>query len=460
MEKVKFHWPDKTAVVKGAFEIVEKLRAKGFEAFIAGGAVRDALLKRPIGDMDIATSAKPDQVEKLFAKTIPTGKKHGTITVRLNKMNFEVTTFRAEGQYLDYRRPGRVKFIKNPESDAQRRDFTINALFYDAEKRQVIDYVGGLADLSSRKIKLVGKSENRIKEDALRMMRAVRLVMALDFELDRDTRKAISHNAKLITKISAERIKQELDKIMMSKRASIGLGLLDVVSLLEHVLPELKSLQGVTQPKNQHAEGDVYAHSLLALELVDDSYDLATRYAVLFHDLGKVQTRQIRNNKITFYDHPNVGAGLAVKILKRLKTSSQDTEKIAWLVRAHMVPNDFVNMKLSTRRKWGLSPNFADLLRVYKADASASYSPKGQGDTNPRGFREGLKILNEITDKPQLRQPLISGNDVMKILEIKSGPLVGRVLKFVDEKKLGNKLKTKIDAIKFLKQNKKFLKNL
>src|SRR3989344_99641 len=185
MAELKFTWPDKSDVSKGAFDIVKKLHRAGFTAFIAGGAVRDAVLKRPIREIDIATSATPADVKKMFAKTIPTGEKHGTITVRQNKINYEVTTFRSEGKYLDYRRPVKVKFIKKAEQDAQRRDFTINALFYDAVSGHVVDYVGGLDDLKKRKIRLVGESEDRIREDALRMMRAVRLSTTLDFDLDR-----------------------------------------------------------------------------------------------------------------------------------------------------------------------------------------------------------------------------------------------------------------------------------
>src|SRR3989344_5003358 len=185
MQKMKFTWPDKSLPSETAFSIVKKLRKAGFETYIAGGAVRDALLKRKISDIDIATSATPADVKKIFAKTIPTGEKHGTMTVRLNKVNYEVTTFRSEGKYVDYRRPVKVKFIKKAEQDAQRRDFTINALFYDVVSGHIVDYVGGLDDLKKRKIRLVGESEDRIREDALRMMRAVRLSTTLDFDLDR-----------------------------------------------------------------------------------------------------------------------------------------------------------------------------------------------------------------------------------------------------------------------------------
>lgn len=453
----KFSWPDKSQVSKGAFDIVKKLRASGHEAFIAGGAVRDALLKRPIKDIDIATSAKPAQVRKLFPKTIPTGEKHGTITVRLNSLNYEVTTFRREGKYLDARHPSKVTFLKSAEEDAKRRDFTINAMFYDPDKKQVIDYVNGIADLSHQKIRFVGDAEKRIREDALRLLRAVRFSATLDFGLERGVQKTIKANAKLITKISAERIKQELDRIMLSERASIGIGLLDVTGLLVYILPEMKEAQGVTQPKNQHSEGDVYAHSLLALENVGEDYDLATRYAILFHDLGKVETRVIREKKITFYNHQNVGAEIAAKICKRLKFSSAETDKITWLVKNHMVPNDFALMRLARRRKWGLEPYFIELLQVYLADVRASLHPNGRYDRNPRGYREGLRIMKEIKEKPFLKKPLLTGYDVMKALRIESGPQVGKVLRVIEEKKLSNAIKTKNDALNYLKKNSKTL---
>lgn len=467
----KFTWPDKSKLSQGAFGIVRKLRKAGFETYIAGGAVRDGLLKRPIQEIDIATSATPAQVKELFAKTIPTGEKHGTVTVfqplpvrpladhpplargGKERGKYEVTTFRVEGPYKDYRHPSKVKFIKSAEADAKRRDFTINALFYDPDTKQVIDYVDGIADLSHQKIRFIGKSENRIREDALRLLRAVRFAAVLDFGLARDTQKAIEKYAKLIKKISAERIKAELDKILLSKNASIGIGMLDVVGLLQYLLPELKNCQGITQPRNEHAEGDVYAHTLLAIEKFDDSYDLPTRYATFFHDFGKAVTREVKARKITFYGHPAEGAAIAEKICKRLKFSRADTEKITWLVKSHLVPNDFAAMRLGTRRKWGLNPHFPDLLRLFLADVRSALHPSGKGDENPRGYREGFKILKEIAAKPQLKKSLLSGHDVMRILKMKEGPLVGKFLEQLEEKKLNNEIKTKSDAIKFLKKS-------
>ncbi|MBI4050448.1 MAG: CCA tRNA nucleotidyltransferase [Candidatus Doudnabacteria bacterium] len=467
LTKLKSAWPEKSRLSQGAFGIVRILRKAGFEAFIAGGAVRDAVLTRPIKEIDIATAATPDIVKKLFRKTIPTGEKHGTVTVyphfispyfRKRKQGekergsgYEVTTFRKEGPYRKHRWPTRVKFLKSAEEDAKRRDFTVNALFYDPETREVLDYINGIADISHRRIRFIGNPEDRIREDALRLLRAVRFATILQFDLARETQKAIKKNARLIAKISAERVKQELDKILISPRASVGFGLLDIVGLLALVLPEIKNLQGVSQPKNQHSEGDVYTHSLLALEGLDEHYDLATRYAVLFHDIGKAKTREIRDGKITFYNHQNIGADMAGKICKRLRFSKADTEKIAWLVKNHMVPNDFAQMRLGTRRKWGLSPHFQDLLLLYKADAQASLPSSGKPDTNPVAYREGLKILKEIKEHPELKKPLISGNDVMKVLKIKEGPLVGKILRQVEEKKLAGKIKTKAQALDFLK---------
>ncbi|MDP3740716.1 MAG: HD domain-containing protein, partial [bacterium] len=268
------------------------------------------------------------------------------------------------------------------------------------------------------------------------------------------TQKAIGKHAKLINKISAERIKAELDKILASNRASIGLGLLDIVGLLEHVLPEIKNMQGVTQPRNEHSEGDVYAHSLLALEKPDETFDLPTRWAVLLHDVGKPQTRLIRDGKITFYEHMQVGEEIAKKLCKRLKFSNHEADKIAWLVRNHMVPNDFKHMKLSTRRKWALNPHFLDLLRVFKADASASLPGKKGARPTLAAYKLGLKMIEDIKKQPMLTKPIISGNDVMNILKIKEGPLVGRALKLVEEAKLAGQISTKDQAAKYLLKQK------
>lgn len=457
MQKMKFIWPDNSLASEAAFSIVKKLRAAGFETYIAGGAVRDALLKRKISDIDIATSAAPAQVKKLFAKTIPTGEKHGTVTVRLGRMNFEVTTFRAESAYEGSRRPKTVKYIDSAEKDAKRRDFTLNALFYDANTSEVIDFVDGITDLRRGRIRMVGDAEARLKEDALRLMRAVRLSAVLNLEIERETRNAIARNAKLIKKISAERIKQELDKIISSDRPSAGVGLLDAVGLLQHILPELKECQNVTQPKIHHGEGDVYTHSLLALDETNEDFDLASKYAVLFHDLGKAKTREVKNGKITFYNHPDMGVEIVKKICRRLRFSKAEEDKITWLVRYHMVPNDFVHMKIATRRKWALTAYFRELLLVHWADAAASLGLDGRGDTNPTGYREGYKILKEIQKYPELAKPILSGNEVMTILKIKPGVLVGKVLRHLEEKKLSGKIKTKKSALEYLKKNKKNL---
>lgn len=456
--KFKIKWPRYDTLSKGAFFIVRKLRRAGHESYIAGGAVRDVILKRAFSEIDIVTSARPHEVKKLFAKTIPTGEKHGTITVRINRTNYEVTTFRTEGKYEKYRRPLKVKFIKSAREDAIRRDFTVNALFFDPAINEVIDYVQGIADLAHKKIRLVGGAEKRIKEDALRLLRAVRFAATLGFDIEKETRKVIQKNARLIIKISAERIKLELDKILMSPRASIGFGLLDVMALTKYILPELKDTQGVTQPRNEHSEGDVYAHTLLALEKFENSFDLPVRYAVLFHDLGKTPTRQVSAGRITFYEHQNVGSQIAEKICKRLKFSTHDTQKIVWLVKNHLVPMDFHLMKLSTRRRWGLSPHFIELLQIFWADAKASIPASGKKEVYPKAYREGQKILEEIKKHPVLKKPLVSGNDIMKIFRIPSGPLVGKILKLIDEKKLASKLKTKSAAITFLKKNKKILR--
>ena len=456
---MKFTWPDKSEASKGACVIVKKLRAAGHEALIAGGAVRDALLKRQIQDIDIATSAAPTQVKKLFSKTIPTGEKHGTITVRLNKMNYEVTTFRTESAYKRRRRPGSVEFITNPEKDAKRRDFTLNALFYDPVSFQIIDYVDGITDLRRGRIRTVGDPNARFREDALRLLRAVRFAAVLNLEIERETRIAIKKNSKLITKISAERIKQELDKIILSQRASAGIGMLDELALLQFILPELKANQGISQPRDVHAEGDAYAHAVLALELAPNDVDLAVRYAILFHDIGKSKTRAIKNGKATFYNHPEAGAEMVKNIAKRLKFSKAEEDKITWLVRYHMVPFDLPSMKLSTRRKWAMQPFFEDLLRLNTADCQAGLRPNGKGFDNSHLVKIATNALKEIQTHPELTTPILSGNEVMKILKIKPGPIVGKILRVLEEKKLENKIKTKKAAIDFLKRNKnKFLK--
>ena len=378
--KIK-QWKPKTSQEKLALKLTKILKEKGHKhTYIVGGYVRDYFLKKKdTGAIDIATQASPQQVTRIFRNkkysVIPTGIKHGTVTVHQGACDIEITTFRTEGKYADFRRPKNVKFIDDPLMDARRRDFTINAMYLDPVTGELLDFFDGQADLKKKVLRFVGTAEKRIKEDALRLMRAVRFTSALELRIGARDLATIRKNARLIKEISPERVKQELDKMLVSSRPSVGFGTLDVVGLTEQILPELRALQGVTQPRNMHTEGDAYAHSLLALEKMKGSYDLPTRYAVLLHDIGKAKTRLLRDGRITFYNHQNFGEELTKKICDRLKFSRQESDKITWLVRNHMVPFDVTGMKLSTKRKWALHPHFPDLLKVYLADNAASLRP-------------------------------------------------------------------------------------
>ena len=293
-----------------AIDIVKTLQANGHKAYFAGGCVRDMVMGNESADYDIATSALPQEVLRLFDKTIPVGAQFGVVIVVKNGHNFEVATFRKEGSYSDGRHPDYVAFT-TPEDDVKRRDFTINGLLYDPVNDEVLDYVGGQADISSGIIRTIGNPIERFSEDKLRMIRAIRFASQFDFPINEETRKAIIKLANEINIVSAERIRDELEKILKGKNPHVGIKLLDELSLLKEILPEVSEMKGVRQPENFHPEGDVFVHTLLCLSKMNNpSWTLAM--GVLLHDIGKTVTFE-ETDRIRFNLHEKVGADMTKK---------------------------------------------------------------------------------------------------------------------------------------------------
>ncbi len=439
-----------------SLQIIEILKKAGHEAYWAGGCVRDMLLGIEPKDFDIVTSAKPDEIEKILEHTIPVGKKFGVILAIKNNHKFEIATFRSDAGYSDGRRPDAVEFT-NAKEDALRRDFTINGMFYDPTTDKVMDYVGGRVDMRDKLVRFIGDPETRIKEDHLRILRAVRFKNTFDFQYHPDTYQAIKKYVHLIENISKERIADELNKMIISQKPGQAFEELFEIGALEILIPELCKLKGLAQPLMYHQEGDVWDHSIKALNsLTDEESDpnplpevppsLALKWATFLHDIGKYETFAQDQERIRYDHHAEVGSEKAKKILTRLNFPKKTIDRVYWLIRHHMMIVPLVEMPDSRRRHWFLQPGFEELLEVHHADAAG---------TTPVDISlyEQIKILyrHEIAKLKFMPKQLLSGEEIMKICNLPAGKKIGDILKEIREKQLGGKLKTKSDAKKFLK---------
>lgn len=407
---------------RSALSIVRTLRAAGFTAYWAGGCVRDMLMGRPPKDYDIATTATPDEVAALFPKTVAVGKAFGVIQVHAEGATYEVATFRREADYADGRRPSSVAFCA-PEEDARRRDFTINGLFYDPVDETVLDFVGGRADIEARIIRTIGRPEERLGEDYLRMLRAARLAAVLEFAIEPGTADAVRRSAALLTRVSAERIQQELTRLLMeAPRAGQGLVLLRELGLLSIILPEVDAMHGQEQPEAFHPEGDVFTHTVKMLDTMEErSVPLA--YAVLLHDVAKPLTacRTIEDDgseRIRFNNHARLGADVAGNILRRLKLPSRVIEDVVEAIGNHMRFMDVQRMRPATLRRLVGAPTFAMELELHRLDCLASH-----GDLS--NYEYVRRFAEELEDEPALPAPWITGHDLMA-LGLAEGPEVGR----------------------------------
>src|ERR1700678_908116 len=341
-----------------ARDIVAQLQRAGHTAYFAGGCVRDRLLGKEAKDYDIATSALPEQVQKLFPRvTDVAGKCFGVVRVMAGDESFEVATFRQDGPYQDGRHPESVRFATAQE-DAQRRDFTINGLFFDPVADRLIDYVGGEADLRAGIVRAIGNPADRFAEDHLRLLRAIRFATRLIFRIEPKTWEAIRAEASMIRTVSAERIRDELNKIFSASKPELGLDLLDRSGLLAEVLPDIAAMHGVEQPPQFHPEGDVYAHVRLMLSKIEEpNLDLAL--GVLFHDVGKKPTSKTdENGRIRFNEHESVGADMSEKIMTDLRYDNKTIETVKVMVQHHMQFKDVPKMRASTLKRMMSRPTF------------------------------------------------------------------------------------------------------
>jgi poly(A) polymerase len=427
---------------QAALEIVWRLGEAGFRAYWVGGCVRNRLLGLPAEDIDIATDSRPDQVEEVFDRVRHVGAKFGVCLVSLYGVQTEVATFRTEGPYLDHRRPESVAFA-GPEEDARRRDFTINALFFDPIEDRVIDYVGGRKDLEARVVRCVGNPDQRIEEDALRILRGIRFAARLKFEIEKRTFAALGRHARDLEHISAERIRDELVRMLTGPHPARALDLMDAAGALEVILPEVADMRGVAQPPQYHPEGDVWTHTKAALDALENPSPVLAM-ATLLHDVGKPPTYEEAPDRIRFHNHDDVGAEIAERVCRRLRFSNEEIEAIVSIVKRHMAFLNLQKMRPAKVARFLASPTIDDEIEMHRADCIASHG----GLENYEFARE--KLEEARTAHPEvLPPPLLTGDDLIK-MGYKPGPVYSKILDAVEEQQLEGNLGSREEAKKWV----------
>jgi poly(A) polymerase len=431
-------------MLTAARSLVERLRAAGHIAYWAGGCVRDLVRGEAPKDVDIATDARPEEVQQIFRRTYAVGAHFGVIVVLENDFQFEVATFRSDGAYIDGRHPTEVHF-SSPEEDARRRDFTINGMFYDPPNDKVIDFVGGRADLSSRIIRAIGHPAQRFAEDRLRLLRAIRFATVLEFEIEPATWNAIVGAAESIATISAERIREELVRIFLSPQRVRGWDLLDASGLLKIILPEVDALKGVQQPPQFHPEGDVFEHTRLMLSLLPNEVSTPLVFSVLFHDIGKPATASVDDTgRIRFSGHDKLGASMTDVVMHRLRFSRAEIEATVEAVEQHMIFKDVPRMRVARLKRFMARPHFADELELHRVDCLGSH-----------GMLDNYEFLvrkqEEFASEPIIPPPLVRGDDLIT-LGLKPGPQFGEILEAVETRQLEGALRDREEALKWVKE--------
>ena len=431
-----------------ALDVVRRLRDAGFQALWAGGCVRDLLLGHDPEDYDVATNAQPDEVRALFGprRTIAVGEAFGVVKVLGGREpgDVEVATFRDEGPYSDHRRPDWWK-PSTPQADAARRDFTINGLFFDPLEEKVLDYVAGQADLRAGVIRAIGDAHARFAEDKLRLLRAVRFSARYGFPIEPATLAALQVMADQIKLVSAERIAQELRRMLLHPSRVHGLRLTDQTGLLAAILPEVAAMKGVPQGKPIQPDGDLWDHTLLVIEKLENPVSFTLALGALLHDVGKPATMARVADELTFYHHEHVGRRIAADVGRRLKLANQERDRIEWLVEFHMYLADANNMRLAKLKRTLAHPGRDELLALHQADALAS-----TGRTDHVDYCRWL--LAQWSAEDLTPAPLLTGHDLVRHLHLEPGPLFGQLLEKLYDAQLDGTIRTKKQALDFVKK--------
>jgi tRNA nucleotidyltransferase/poly(A) polymerase len=429
---------------KAARKVAARLRGEGHIAYFAGGCVRDIVRGVTPKDFDIATDARPEVVQKLFSRTYAVGAHFGVIIVIENDFQFEVATFRSDDAYVDGRHPSAVHF-SSPEEDARRRDFTINGMFYDPVTEEVIDSVGGRADIAAKLVRAIGDPAQRFAEDRLRMLRAVRFAAVLDYKIDKHTWGALVVNAASINEISAERIREELVRIFLSPNRARGWDLLDASGLMRAILPEIEAMKGCKQPEQFHPEGDVFEHTRLMLQFLPEKVSVPLVFSVLFHDVAKPRTATVdETGRIRFSGHDRLGAEMTEEIMRRLRFSGAEIEDTVEMVRQHMVFKDVPQMRVAKLKRFMARPTFDDELELHRVDCEGSHRMLDN-------YEFLLRKREEFANEPIIPPPLVRGDDLIA-LGLEPGPKFSEILEAVETRQLEGMLQTREEALEWVKR--------
>jgi tRNA nucleotidyltransferase/poly(A) polymerase len=431
-----------------ANSICETLQRQGYQAYLVGGCVRDILLGREPADYDVSTDATPERVLELFPDTLNVGAQFGVVLVKEDTVKVEVATFRKDLGYSDGRHPDQVLYTTSAEEDVARRDFTINGLLMQHDTNELLDYVGGQADLKAGVIRAIGDPERRFSEDKLRMLRAVRFAARFEYSLETKTFAAIHRHAPEILSVSAERMREELSKLLIEGAARRGFELLDKTRLLQQVLPEISAMKGVQQPPEYHPEGDVWIHTRMMLDGLPAGVSRTLAWGVLLHDVGKPPTFRsaaATGDRIRFDNHAEVGTRLAGEICKRLKFSNDETEQIEALVANHMKFKDVGVMRASTLKRFVRLARFDEHLELHRLDCVASHGNLTAYDT-VRQF-----VLS--TPEEQVKPPRLLTGDDLNEMGYSPGPEFQPMLRAVEDAQLEGVLTTTEEAKSFVRQN-------
>ncbi len=426
-----------------ALELARRLKAAGHEAYFAGGSVRDRLMEHEPKDYDIATSAPPAEVMKLFPGSNEVGAHFGVVIAKCGGHHVEIATFRTDGSYKDGRRPESVTF-STPEEDAKRRDFTINGLFEIPETGEVIDFVGGLTDLKAGVIRAIGDPKARFNEDGLRLLRAVRFAARMGFTIEPATDAALRDCAPLLDRISPERIREEFSKILTSPRRREGVQHLVDTDLIRHFMPEVLRMIGCDQPPEWHPEGDVYTHTMIMLEMLADDAPLELCLAVLLHDIAKPPTRTIDSDtgRIRFNGHDAMGAEIAGNILRRLRYPNHVIDAVVPMVARHMQFMNVQKMRTAKLKRFMAEPTFGMEMELHRVDCGSS-----------NGFTDNYEFLQakeaEFAAEPLIPPPLVTGRDLIQ-LGLQPGPRFKEVLEIIQTEQLEGRLVERGAALEYL----------
>jgi poly(A) polymerase len=426
-----------------ATEVVAHLRSSGFQSLWAGGCVRDLILGLEPSDYDVATDATPEQVMGLFRRTVPVGVSFGVVRVIGPEPvgEVEVATFRSDGAYLDGRRPESVTF-GSARLDAERRDFTINGMFFDPIGGEVLDYVGGRDDLQAGLLRAIGDPEARFAEDKLRLLRAVRFASRFGFRLDQKTRGAMVAMANQVSVVSVERIAQELRKMLVHRSRAKAMDLAFEVGLIAEILPPLVLAKGLFQGKMMQPNGDLWDHLLLVLDLLPENPSFPLAFAALLHDVGKPETKGLKNGRMTFHNHEQVGRTIADRICRDLKLANAERERITWLIEFHQYLGEATKLREAKLKKILAEPGIDELLALHRADALAS-----TGDASHVDYCE--HYLRDQPAGPINPPPLLNGHDLARH-GLRPGPDTKHQLELVREAQLDRLIHSKKEALDWL----------